>query len=53
MPLKQGSGQQTISANVKELIKSGRKPRQAVAIAMSEAGKSYRSKPMKFKGLNK
>jgi hypothetical protein len=40
MPLKRGSSQATVSANVKELIHSGRPQKQAVAIALSEAGKS-------------
>lgn len=40
MPLKQGSSQETISANIAELIRSGKKPDQAAAIAYSEAGKS-------------
>lgn len=40
MPLKKGSSKKTISENVAELIRSGRPKDQAVAIAMSEAGKS-------------
>ena len=40
MPLKPGSGNKVISANIRELIKSGRKPKQAAAIAYSKARKS-------------
>lgn len=40
MPLKQGSSDATVSANIRELVSSGRPQKQAVAIAMSVAGKS-------------
>jgi hypothetical protein len=40
MPLKKGSSDNTISDNIKELIKAGHKKDQAVAIAYKEAGKS-------------
>ena len=40
MPLKQGYSKETISDNVAELIKSGRKEKQAQAIAYKRAGKS-------------
>lgn len=38
MPLKQGKSQKVISANIKELMKSGRPREQAVAISLREAG---------------
>lgn len=47
MPLKEGKSDEIVSANIKELIKSGRPRRQAVAIALDKAGKS------KNKGKNK
>jgi hypothetical protein len=42
MPLKEGSSQEVISQNIRELIDSGHEQKQAVAIAMSKAGKSNR-----------
>ncbi len=40
MPLKKGSSNKTVSANVSELVATGRPQRQAVAIALKTAGKS-------------
>lgn len=44
MPLRKGSSQKVISANIEMLVKEGRDPKQATAIAYRIAGKSKRSK---------
>ncbi len=44
MPLKKGGSKKVIQQNIAELIKSGRKPNVAVAIAHKEANKSKAQK---------
>lgn len=40
MPLQKGSGKQAVSTNISRLRHEGYPERQAIAIAMSKAGKS-------------
>lgn len=47
MPLKKGSSRKTITSNIRTEIRAGKPRDQAIAIAMSKAGKSRKSKKRK------
>lgn len=50
MPLKKGSSNKTVSQNIKTEIAAGRPQKQAVAIALSEAGRSTKHVAPKPRG---
>ena len=53
MPLKKGKSKKAVSDNISELMHSGYGQRQAIAIAMSEAGMSKKKKTTKKKSKKK
>jgi hypothetical protein len=46
MPLEKGSGKETISHNIAEMVNAGHPQKQAIAAAYSIAGKSQDTRPI-------
>ena len=49
MPIKKGKSQKTITGNIRRLMREGKSRSQAIAIALSTAGKKKTAKKRKRK----
>lgn len=49
MPLKSGKSKKTIASNIRTLVREGKPPAQAVAIAFQKAGKAKKKRKRKKK----
>jgi len=52
MPLKQGKDPKTVSANIRTEVAAGKKPKQAVAIALDTARRSGKKRKPVSNNLN-